>query len=100
MPWKRIKGGCWDLLLGAASLLVTVGLSIYTMVRCRDQWQFVTIAMWKLCLSMMLGITSIIVALREGDMDDEPHEWLWLYLVGSLLGIVGLLSLGHCTRCK
>ena len=43
---------------------------------------------------MMLGITSIIVVLREGDVDsDEPHKWLGLYLAGSLPGIVGLLSL-------
>lgn len=38
-------------------------MSIVTIVRCRNTWQLLVIAIWKLSMSLLNGITAIHVAL-------------------------------------
>jgi hypothetical protein len=42
---------------------VSMAMSIVTIVRCRNTWQLLVIAVWKLSVSSLNDITAILVAL-------------------------------------
>jgi hypothetical protein len=131
----------WDVTLGGLAFLSTVTLASLTIVRCKNSWQFVLIAVWKLVLSVAItgmtvhaGIISVrgpnsparTTALKrwrddadwnhEADGDEmrllpaepdhqaqptRPQEnpymkllgWVLLYILGALVGFVGLMDL-------
>ncbi|KIJ95463.1 hypothetical protein K443DRAFT_329225 [Laccaria amethystina LaAM-08-1] len=63
MPWRPVKYSWFDLTLGVVGLCVSTAMSIVTIVKCRNTWQLLVIAVWKLSMSLLNGITAIHVAL-------------------------------------
>ncbi|TFK75698.1 hypothetical protein BDN72DRAFT_885711 [Pluteus cervinus] len=61
-PKRRVRYSKIDLWLGGISLIVTTGLAILTLVRCRNSWQLLTVAVWKMSMSLLNGITAVNVA--------------------------------------
>jgi len=51
-PNKRYKLDAW---LASIGLCILVGTTIVTLVRCRQKWEFVLMAVWKLVLSVSLN---------------------------------------------
>lgn len=62
-PFRPVKYSWFDLTLGVVGLCVSTAMSIVTIVRCRNTWQLLVIAVWKLSMSLLNGITAIHVAL-------------------------------------
>ncbi|TFK68122.1 hypothetical protein BDN72DRAFT_898396 [Pluteus cervinus] len=60
-PKRYIKYITWELSIGLVGLLVSSIMAIITLVRCRRTWQLLTIAIWKLCLSVVNGGTALYV---------------------------------------
>jgi hypothetical protein len=58
-PWRRLKHSLLDLALGSIGLILSVAMSIIAIVRCREDWEFLLIAIWKLTLSVSLGCTTV-----------------------------------------
>jgi len=58
-PWSRLKHSLLDLALASIGLILSVAMSIIAIVRCREDWQFLLIAVWKLTLSVSLGCTCV-----------------------------------------
>jgi hypothetical protein len=56
-PWMWKKNQHWrfDTFLSIASLFWTVGATIFTMIRCRQRWEFVVLAFWKMMMSLTLS---------------------------------------------
>ncbi|KAF8660104.1 hypothetical protein AX16_001662 [Volvariella volvacea WC 439] len=105
-PFRKATCSKWDLALALTSLITTTALAIYTMVKCRDTWQLLVIAVWKLSMSLLNGITAVntsILILREGMREDfmprirydlmNSARWIGLYVPGMSAGMVGLMSL-------
>ncbi|EDR10253.1 uncharacterized protein LACBIDRAFT_316957 [Laccaria bicolor S238N-H82] len=63
MPFRPVKYSWFDLTLGVVGLCGSTAMSIVTIVRCRNTWQLLVIAIWKLSMSLLNGITAIHVAL-------------------------------------
>ncbi|KIJ99261.1 hypothetical protein K443DRAFT_102558, partial [Laccaria amethystina LaAM-08-1] len=61
-PFSRIRYSQFDLVLGIVGLGVTTAVSIVTILRCRNTWQLLVIAVWKLDMSLLNGITAVHVA--------------------------------------
>jgi len=61
-PCKPISQGNFDLFLAVAGLLVGFIISTITMVRCRNHWQLVAIAVWKLGMSLFNNIVGVHIA--------------------------------------
>ena len=61
-PWSRISEKKWDIALGALGLAFTVTVAVLTIVRCRNSWQFMLLAVWKL----MLSITAAAITIHAG----------------------------------
>lgn len=100
LPWLRLKYGIWDCILGVITLIASDALSIFTIIRCQNRWQFITIAVWKLCLSSTFGLTAIsasILSHREKPPEREvmakSRAWMIIYIVGLIVGMVGLVAL-------
>jgi hypothetical protein len=106
IPWKELNWSKWDCALGIVALILSVGIAIFTIVRCRNRWQFVLLAVWKTFMSAMLGLTTITTAvytspseesrrLRQNRFENENYSdgWVLLYLPGLIIGYVGLFSL-------
>lgn len=53
-PWLLIKNKSFkmDAVLAVVGLLIVLATTIATMVKCRQRWEFVLIAFWKLALSV------------------------------------------------
>jgi hypothetical protein len=92
-PWRRLSAGKIDLFLSIAQLIITVAIAAFTIARCRSRWQFILIAVWKLVMSMVVGVWGISasrnaikaskyypLAKGQGDLDaDEP----WVRRAGA-----------------
>ncbi|QIW96918.1 hypothetical protein AMS68_002436 [Peltaster fructicola] len=119
-PWMKLKQAklarIWNTILGAVSLVVTVCIAGFTMKSCRGDWPFVLLAFWKLTLSFSVGMLNVIspwhhnyhmkkieqFLARNTDKagsDNDTIKDLPLttlpYLIGTLVGIVGLFDLVH-----
>lgn len=63
MPWKKLHWAKLDCTLGIVTLILSVGLATFTIIRCRNRWQFMLIAVWKIFMSAMLGFSTITASL-------------------------------------
>jgi len=107
MAWMQtlyaMEHHVWD---GFMAFLTFAGgntMAIFTVIRCRNRWQFVLIAVWKICLSSTLSLTAFTNAVFLSNKGSEDIEflrrplpsiyWLFLYLLGLIVGMVGVFSL-------
>jgi len=103
MPWLPLEHHVWDGIMGFLTFAGGNTLAIFTVIRCRNRWQFVLIAVWKICLSTTLSLTAFTNAVFLGNKDEEDNEfhegplpsagWLVLYVLGLIVGMVGVFSL-------
>jgi len=113
-PWKKNHHKWIDMTLSLFGLVASIILTVFTIIRCRNRWQFVVMATWKLILSVTFGILSFHAAMM---VRPEKHQysgianfqstadaienreytkvlwWLLLYIPGVVAGLSGLLSL-------
>lgn len=70
-PWtfQKNRHKRLDLGLSLIGLLLTFVVSVLTIIRCRSRWQFITMAVWKLVLSVALGCLSVHAASLIGQTD-------------------------------
>ena len=100
--WKKNKHWKLDFALGVIGLVSITSLVILTIVRCRHRWEFVLLGIWKMTLSLTLGLISVhaAVAVRNTDGSTGSHTtkegvlwWLAFYILGLVVGLTGLASL-------
>ncbi|KAF8248504.1 hypothetical protein K440DRAFT_547721 [Wilcoxina mikolae CBS 423.85] len=98
-PWRRLNSPKLDLFLAIAGLAIGTTVTIFSMVRCRQRWQFLLLAVWKAMLSITLGALSAHSATLVHRIIDyslitaKTAWWLLLYVLGIVIGFVGLVSL-------
>jgi hypothetical protein len=115
-PGDRLTHSYLDLILGSASLLGTLPVTVLTMVSCHSRWQFVLIAVWKLALSLTMSVITFHASIflmrgRKGDagleytgrqrigvLDGQTYRrtlqwWLVVYALGTVVGLVGVINL-------
>jgi hypothetical protein len=75
-PWtlQKNKHKKLDLALSTIGLILTFVVSVLTIIRCRSRWQFITMAVWKLVLSVALGCLSVHAATLVGHTDKVTGE--------------------------
>ncbi|KAJ2925346.1 hypothetical protein H1R20_g11746, partial [Candolleomyces eurysporus] len=61
-PFSRVSFNRFDLALGGFGLLISTLLTIVTIVRCKDTWELLVIAIWKMSMSLLNGVTAVHVA--------------------------------------
>ncbi|KAK0646959.1 hypothetical protein B0T16DRAFT_458834 [Cercophora newfieldiana] len=63
-PWllRPNKAFQMDATLAGVGLLIVLGTTIATLVKCRQRWEFVLVAFWKLALSVSLNGLSLAAA--------------------------------------
>ncbi|TFK68129.1 hypothetical protein BDN72DRAFT_798220 [Pluteus cervinus] len=61
-PLRKVKYSAFDLIISVVGLVTSSAMAIYTLVRCRNSWQLLTIGVWKLSVSWLNGGTSANVA--------------------------------------
>lgn len=119
-PWllSKLHEYKFDFVLGVASVISSILLSVLAIVRCRNSWSLVLIATWKMLLSFSLGCTTIHRALDVRRVEKGPYEemrlsrfrnkykkvtrfptpsivpslWLVFYVFGVVIGLVGLID--------
>jgi len=121
-PTKKMNSWKWDVFVGIWAFIIPVMIAIFTIVRCRNRWEFLTLGIWKMFMSAMLGCSTIAAALSTRPIDgviptttsDGPQTskdtsqyemsatrkrknyssaWLLLYLPGLITGMFGLIFL-------
>ncbi|TFK72843.1 hypothetical protein BDN72DRAFT_835715 [Pluteus cervinus] len=80
-PLRPVSYSRFDLALGIVSLVSSTTLAIITLARCRNQLQLVEIAVWKVGMSLVNGLTSI----SEAELAAEAEFSLFGTLRGSEL---------------
>ncbi|TFK73128.1 hypothetical protein BDN72DRAFT_814932 [Pluteus cervinus] len=120
-PLRAVTHSRFDLIIGILGLVVSSTMAILTLARCRKTWELLTIAIWKLSVSIVNGGTGITVAYAglEERIKREVEEglrlpysgrsyvsrfplkgnrsylWLILYVPAMIVGMTGLLTLVH-----
>lgn len=114
-PWwpiSRLSHSVLDLTLSGLQILITISVAAFTIARCRSRWQFILLAVWKLIMSLVVGVCGLSAALqarkdsqdatRPGRSATEKssktsrktkYSLLFYYPPGMIIGLVGLLSL-------
>jgi len=94
MPFRPVKYSWFGLAFGVVGLCVSTAMSIVTIVRCRNTWQLLVIAVWKLSMSLLNGITAIHVALlllkapqKEQRQQPSRSVRLWILLCKAFYGL-------------
>ncbi|KAK3682870.1 hypothetical protein B0T22DRAFT_445037 [Podospora appendiculata] len=72
MPWAHLAHRRFNLIIATIGFLVSFPLTVLTMVRCRNSWSFILIAVWKLVLSVTL--TSMTIHAARMIVDFHPHD--------------------------
>ncbi len=62
VPCRPLRHKMFNLGLAILGILITLPITVLTMVRCRNSWQFILIAVWKLVLSVVLSSMAIHAA--------------------------------------
>ena len=75
MPWKTMTRSFWkfNFVLGALQLMISVGIAVFTIIRCRNGWEFMLLAIWKIFMSATLGFSAISAALWTRNRRPERH---------------------------
>lgn len=61
-PWRFLRHKKFNMVISAVGLVTTVVVTLLTMMRCRNGWQLILVATWKLLLSLTLSIMAINAA--------------------------------------
>jgi hypothetical protein len=109
MPRRRLRNPVCGAIVGILAFLLATIFAIFTVVRCRNRWQFVLIVFWKLTLTVTVAGTtscapylvdlSTVTSSRETSWPSGKEVWknLWgwliAFIVGLIIGMVGLISL-------
>jgi hypothetical protein len=59
LPCRELNHRVWNIALAILGFLVTLPLTVLTMIRCRNTWPFILIAVWKLVFSVTLSSMAI-----------------------------------------
>ncbi|KAK3942814.1 hypothetical protein QBC46DRAFT_378898 [Diplogelasinospora grovesii] len=62
MPWQRLQHRQFNLIVASMGLAISFPMTVLTMIRCRNSWSFILIAVWKLVLSLTLTSMTIHAA--------------------------------------
>jgi hypothetical protein len=92
-PRSRLQHVCIDSLWGAITFIITVGVVTFTIIRCQNDREYMLIAIWKIFLSTMVVVMTIIAPLfsRKGKTGVKKNAWyLVIYVPGIVIGFVGL----------
>jgi hypothetical protein len=93
-PTSRLEHVYLDSLWAAITFIVTVGVATFTIIRCQNEWEYMLIAIWKIFLSTMVVITTIIAPYlmgRKGETAVKKSAWcLVIYAPGIVIGFAGL----------
>ncbi|KDR77317.1 hypothetical protein GALMADRAFT_139310 [Galerina marginata CBS 339.88] len=100
-PFQKIANSKLDLILGALGISLCIIMSIVTMIKCKNTWQLLVIAVWKLSMSLLNGLTALHVAILVVNNPDDDVQmksktaawWIVLYIPGMIAGMIGLMSL-------
>ncbi|PPQ92514.1 hypothetical protein CVT25_010347 [Psilocybe cyanescens] len=100
-PFSKIANSKFDLVLGSLGISLCIIMSIVTMIKCKNTWQLLVIAVWKLSMSLLSGMTALHVAILvinnpEDDIQLKSKTsawWIVLYIPGMIAGMIGLMSL-------
>jgi hypothetical protein len=112
--WEFLEYHAWDMGVAVVALVGGNTMAIFTVIRCRNRWQFVLIAFWKMSLSTMLPLSTFTTAyyMSRNDLDTDYENaprnpvcplrgqkmtpsiyWIPLYMLGLIVGLVGVFSL-------
>lgn len=61
MPWRKLKHAFWDHIVSWGGLVIGTAFAVFTIVRCRQRWQFMLIAIWKTTMAMTLGFIRYVL---------------------------------------
>ncbi|KAH9474788.1 hypothetical protein JR316_0013253 [Psilocybe cubensis] len=100
-PFSKIANSKFDIILGSLGVSLCIIMSIVTMIKCKNTWQLLVIAVWKLSMSLLSGMTALHVAILVINNPDDDIQlksktsawWLVLYIPGMVAGMIGLMSL-------
>lgn len=66
-PCSKLSAGLFDLFLAFIQTVISIAIAGYTIHRCQNRWQFVLIAVWKVVLSLEVGIFGFSAAIKARD---------------------------------
>ncbi|KAF2671237.1 hypothetical protein BT63DRAFT_210961 [Microthyrium microscopicum] len=96
-PWSELQKGRFDIFLTIFSTLGTIIPASFTISSCRNRWQFILLGVWKLMLALCSNFSVLhqAIAVRNGGAhtDGEAAWTLIVYILGTIIGLVGLFSL-------
>ncbi|KAF9485742.1 hypothetical protein BDN70DRAFT_823544 [Pholiota conissans] len=99
-PIKKVHYTKFDVVLAVVGIGLCVVMSVFTIVNCKDTWQLLVIAIWKLSMSLLNGLTALHVAImifndpeREVVKTQNAAWWIVFYIPGMLAGMIGLMNL-------
>ena len=99
-PGRRVKHNGFDLLLGILGLALSSGLAIFTIVSCKNSWQLLVIAVWKMSMSLLNGFTAIHaahLAMKDGyKAVAHPEKTAW-WIVLCMYALPSQTLIGELT---
>jgi hypothetical protein len=94
-PMSPLNHVWLDFIWAVLTLFIAVGLAVFTIIRCRNRYEFMLIAIWKIFMTTVLVCTTItapVIIRKEGDATTTVG-WVILYIPGLITGFVGLCPL-------
>ncbi|KAK0627467.1 hypothetical protein B0T14DRAFT_474270 [Immersiella caudata] len=119
MPWRPLRHKWLDIGIAVSSFCIGLTMTVLTMVRCRNTWPFILIAVWKQVFSTTLTVMAVHAAREPQNRPqhrpqhrypprnynvilEQPNYqerfrniWWWCipYSLGAIVGAVGILAL-------
>ncbi|KAK0730252.1 hypothetical protein B0H67DRAFT_446995, partial [Lasiosphaeris hirsuta] len=98
MPWRPLRHRWFDTALALVGFCITLSMTVLTMLRCRNTWPFILIAVWKQVFSTTLTVMAVHAAAPASHFGSEPDFgkiWWWCipYSLGAIVGFVGIMEL-------
>ncbi|TFK68110.1 hypothetical protein BDN72DRAFT_61607 [Pluteus cervinus] len=98
-PAHKFKPGSLNLLTGILGVTASPAIALYTISTCLNTFELLLIGLWQFSVSLVNGLYCFCVAVwvkkESEEMIKKVCVWpsVALYLLGTISGMIGLLSL-------
>lgn len=62
LPWRHLRYKYYNLFISTLGLLITIVVTVLTIIRCKNGWQLILLATWKLVFSLTLSAMALHAA--------------------------------------
>src|SRR5436190_20251555 len=85
---------------GALELILSVALAAFTIIRCRNPWEYLLLAIWMIFISVLLGFSTMSATLWTRNRPLHHLDMILLSIIISIPPLIYDYLVSHTTQFR